>query len=89
MLMGLYIKMVLMVGKEQSMTSCHLLERVVKHLALSIVKPKQSEAVNHITTYLRLRECTIGGVLRKYDFYCFVKGRRVQSCYYHRRNAIA
>ena len=64
--------MVMMVHKEQNMTNCHLLELVVKRLALNIVRPKQSVVVNHITTYLRLWECTIGGALRKYDFY----GRR-------------
>lgn len=72
MLMGLYIKMVLMVVKEQSMTSCHLLERVVKHLAPSIVKPIRWAVDKHITTYLQLWECTIGDVLRKYDFYDLV-----------------
>lgn len=71
MLMGLYIKMVLMVVKEQSMTSCHLLERVVKHLAPSIVKPIRWAVDKHITTYPQLWGCTIGDVLRKYDFYCW------------------
>ena len=63
MLMGLFIKMVMMVVKEQNMTSCHLLEQVVKRLALSIVKPKQSAVDNRITTYLRQWESTTGDVL--------------------------
>ena len=79
MLMGLYIKMVLMVVKEQSMTSCHLLERGVKHLAPSIVKPIRWAVAKHITTYLQLWECTIGDVLRKYDFYCLRNLWRVLS----------
>ena len=70
MLMGLFIKMVMMVHRVQGMTDCLLLEPVDKHQDHSTVKPKQSVAVRHITTYLRQQECTIGGALRKYDFYC-------------------
>ena len=69
MLMGLYIKMVLMVVKEQSMTSCHLLEPVDKLQDRNTARLKQLVADKRIITYLRLWECTIGGALRKYDIY--------------------